>query len=87
MSSKDASLLFTFIFLLNTHAHPATNRINIDKLRHLNDASLNYIKNHIKHGRTEDKTSDEYKLPRRCCVEHEGRTKSQENNFQGNKNC
>ena len=80
-------LLFTLICLLNVHAHPAINRINFDKLRHLNDAPLSYIKDQLEVGKIEHKTSDDYALSSKCCVEYEGKTKPQESKFQGSKNC
>ena len=80
-------LLLTIICLLNVHAHPAINRINFDKLRHLNDAPLSYIKDQLKVGKIEHKTSDDYALSSKCCVEYEGKTKPQESKFQGSKKC
>ena len=73
MNKRTFIPIFIFISISNTYAYPSAKLINIDKLRNLNDAPLNYIKDKIK---TDKIAQIEYDLLKRCCVEYEGDPKT-----------
>ena len=75
-------LIFIVIPISNTNAYPSAKIINIEKVRNLNDAPLNYIKDKIK---TDKIAQIEYDLLKRCCVEYEGNPKTKVKELTGNK--
>ena len=63
-------VIFIIIFLIcYANTYPATNQINFDKLRHLNDAPFHYIKRKLNPNEIEEM---KFNLSDRCCVEYEG---------------
>ena len=67
--SKFCILILISTLLCIANSYPATNSINFDKLRHINDAPLYYIKQQLKPNEIGE---IEFNLSDRCCVEYEG---------------
>lgn len=73
--------IFLFVILIPiAYMYPSTKLINIEKLRNLNDAPLNYIKEQIK---TDKISQIHYDFSNRCCVEYEGNIGSEETRLRG----